>query len=518
MMRVKVLIVDDEVIIRTGLSTVINWEESGFTVLEPAASAEEALLRIPNERPEIIFTDIRMGGKSGLQMVHEVKKEYPDMEMIIISGFDEFAYAQQALREGASDYLLKTSRPDEIIQAALRAKQRLEYRKHEHEQVKAKEIVVNRSFLRQLFTSSSNPNEQMVTELWRRYPELCVKKGRQLLQIWIITAKGEDLEKNHDSDVLHAAVGEMLTGLLPCEWLQWNQSLLLLVKIESENNGWDPVEWAIRKAEQALHFQIFAACGRSVEDAYQLREAMDTAVEASSYLWLLSHEQSVRYEQIEDRKGLRMVCKTEEETMLYTLLRAGSTEDLRIGIGSILARSKQDDQATPNSVQAYLHSLIMAGYRWLERAASSIGYSNVLLPGEDVNKVELAKRPEQTLMYHFEEIMKQYSRMVSGISPVQRALEYINENLEQSPSLSQVAKHVHMNPNYFSEVFKRETGQNYIEFVTQAKLRNAMVMLSETPAKISEVANRIGYEDIKHFNRIFKKFTGQTPSEYRGKS
>ncbi|MNJ58120.1 HTH-type transcriptional activator Btr [compost metagenome] len=121
-------------------------------------------------------------------------------------------------------------------------------------------------------------------------------------------------------------------------------------------------------------------------------------------------------------------------------------------------------------------------------------------------------------MVHFESMMKQYSQMVSGVSPVQRALAYIHDHLDQSLSLSQVAKHVHMNPNYFSEVFKRETGQNYIEFVTQAKLRKAMTLLRETPAKISEVAYQIGYEDIKHFNRLFKKFTGLTPSEYRSKS
>lgn len=120
-------------------------------------------------------------------------------------------------------------------------------------------------------------------------------------------------------------------------------------------------------------------------------------------------------------------------------------------------------------------------------------------------------------MVHFESMMKQYSLMVSGTNPVQGALAYIHDHLDQSLSLSQVARHVHMNPNYFSEVFKRDTGQNYIEFVTQAKLRKAMVMLSETPAKISEVANQIGYEDIKYFNRLFKKFTGQTPSEHREK-
>ena len=75
-----------------------------------------------------------------------------------------------------------------------------------------------------------------------------------------------------------------------------------------------------------------------------------------------------------------------------------------------------------------------------------------------------------------------------------------------------------MNPNYFSEMFKRETGQNYIEYVTRARMRKAMSLLTETPAKISEVANSVGYEDLKYFNRLFKKFTGVTPSEYRSKT
>lgn len=514
----KVLIVDDEVIIRTGLSSVINWEASGFTVLEPAASAEEALSRIPDERPEIIFTDIRMTGKSGLEMAHEVKQAYPNTEMIVISGYDEFAYAQQALREGVSDYLLKTSRPDEIIQAALRAKKRLEERRQADERGRAKEAVVNRSFLRELLTSASSPDEQMAAELWHRYPRLRTIQGKHQLQIWIISAQAGACEGLSNSELLHGKLGDMLTGWLPCEWLPWNEALLLLVKIEADHSGWNPVVRAIQKAEQALHCRTFAACGRSIGDVRQMREAIDTALEAHSYTWLLSHEQFVCYDELGARKGLRIFCTQEEEIALSSLLRSGSKEGLRAEIERILERIKQDSQATPGSVQAYLHSLLIAGYRWLERAASSIGYSSLLPRGEEIDKAALASRPEQTLMVHFESMMKQYNQMVSGVSPVRRALAYIHDHLDQSLSLSQVAKHVHMNPNYFSEVFKRETGQNYIEFVTQAKLRKAMTLLRETPAKISEVAYQIGYEDIKHFNRLFKKFTGLTPSEYRSKS
>ena len=186
------------------------------------------------------------------------------------------------------------------------------------------------------------------------------------------------------------------------------------------------------------------------------------------------------------------------------------------GMGDgFLAAHQSQGQATPGSVQAYLHSLIVSAQRWLIRVATSIGYTSPVKVEETYDIRELTKNPEKVLVDSLGLIMKEYRDMVSTTSPVQRAISFIHEHLGQSLSLQQVAKHVHMNPNYFSEMFKKETGQNYIEFVTQAKLRKAMHLLRETPAKISEIANEIGYEDIKYFNRLFKKWTGQTPSEYR---
>ncbi|UNK18870.1 response regulator [Paenibacillus sp. N3/727] len=515
----KVLIVDDEVIIRTGLSTVINWEGSGFSVLEPAASAEEALQRIPCEQPDIIFTDIRMTGMSGIELAREVMNERPDTEMIIISGFDEFIYAQQAMREGVSEYLLKTSRPDEIIQAAIRAKARIEQRRQEDELGRTQERAVNRSFLRRLLASATLPDEKTVTEMWNRYPDLRITQGKHHLQVWIITFRHNDTaeEEGRAPEVLYHALGERLTELLPngCEWLQWDDSILLLIRTELEREGISKLEYMIRKAGEELNSDIFAACGQPVGDVRQLRRALDTAVEAASYEWLLCHKGYVHYEDISERKGVRVFCTMEEEKELAAWLRAEDPGVLKSGITELLARLRCDHQATPSSVRGYLQTLIVAGHRWLERTALSIGRSYEPPNGDKLDMTELAQRPEKVLMHHFETLIKQHAELVSGINPVQRAVAYIHEHLGQGLSLQQVAKHVHMNSNYFSELFKRETGQNYIEFVTQAKMQKAMALLRETPAKISEVANEVGYEDMKYFNRLFKKFTGMTPSEYR---
>lgn len=519
----KVLIVDDEVIIRTGLSTVIDWQGSGFTVLEPAASAEEALNRIPEEEPDIVFTDIRMTGLSGIELAREIRKTWPDTELIVISGFDEFAYAQQAMREGVSEYLLKTSRPDEVIQAAMRAKGRIEQRRQLERQGKVQEEAANRGFLRRVLGSSSPPDEGTVAELLDRYPGFRVTSGKHHLQIAVITLRldPQTKEKAGNSEELYRLLGDKLSDHLSCscEWLQWNETLLLLVKTEG-NRDWSSarLESAVRKAGKELDVQTFTACGQPVGEVRQLRLALETAVEAASYEWLLNGRRHVFYENIRDRKGIRSLCTLEEERELAGWLRSGDGEKLRAGITKLVERVRSDPEATPESVQAYFQSLIVSGQRWLERAALSVGRACEPAGPDAPVMAGLAKQPDCVLLEYFEDVMVQYAGLVNGANPVQRATAYIDEHLDQGLSLQQVAKHVHMNPNYFSEMFKRETGQNYIEYVTRARMRRAMSLLTETPAKISEVANSVGYEDLKYFNRLFKKFTGVTPSEYRSKT
>lgn len=145
----RLLIVDDEVIIRTGLASVIAWHELGIELLTPAASAEEALTRMTEERPHILMTDIRMTGRSGLELAEEGLHMLPELEVIILSGYDDFSYAQQAIRQGVTDYLLKTSKPEEIIKTVLQAKHRITERWAE----KSREGQLLRENKQQLFTA-----------------------------------------------------------------------------------------------------------------------------------------------------------------------------------------------------------------------------------------------------------------------------------------------------------------------------------------------------------------------------
>ncbi|WP_277713283.1 response regulator [Paenibacillus mucilaginosus] len=177
----RLMIVDDEDIIRRGLSTVIDWTEIGLTLLPPAASADEALERIPEEKPHVLFTDIRMPGMDGIELAGRVRELLPGTETVILTGYDDFGYAREALREGVSDYLLKTSRPEEIIRAAAKAKQRVlerwEARRQESLQTAAlRHQLIERLLAQGPGTASESPLPAAL-QSWFRRSGLCGPKG-----------------------------------------------------------------------------------------------------------------------------------------------------------------------------------------------------------------------------------------------------------------------------------------------------------------------------------------------------
>lgn len=510
----KLLIIDDEVIIREGLSTVIKWEENGFTLLSPAASAEEALLRMPLEKPDLILTDIRMTGKSGLELAHEVKNSYPDTEIVILSGYEEFTYAQQAIREGISDYLLKTSRPGDIMAAAVRARQRIEAKRTALREGEEHQSAFRFKLLERMLSGDQPVTERELQEILQHYPELRISSDWETLELWLVSGAGALPE----ADLSLAAAGNMLREALGCIVLDWKGGWLLIFR-SGQSGAARTLRLAMEQAELALGMRLFAALGAPAAHAAELRESLRTAELTAGYRFLLGDNGMIKYVEIKERKGMRTVCSQKEEEALTAVLRTRDSDRLDRWISDTLERVKGDPEATPGSMKAYLHSYLVAAFRWLERAAASVGQSAQGIPQlESLDLNRLDNRPAEALQAILSAAMNHYDQLSGGRgAAIETAIDYIREHLDQNLTLSQLAASVPMNPNYFSELFKRETGKNYIDFVTEARIDWAAKLLRETPAKVSEVAKRVGYEDVKHFNRLFKRYTGETPSSYREK-
>jgi len=519
----KIMIVDDEVIIRNGLCTVIDWKELGLDLIPPASSAEEALERIPLEKPDILLTDIRMSGMDGIELAKIVKETRPDTEVIILTGYDDFAYAQQALRGGVMDYLLKTSRPEEIIKAAMKAKQTIaEKREWLRQDIRQRNAANEQALLKLLQGGADGRNAaeiERIREAFRnRMPEAAAGEGQDDWRAVLLSAGGWGEQSS--GGLLLGAVDNILRELLPCMTLVDRDRLILVLRGNpgEEQDDRAGLSAALRRVEQILKCEIFAAAGQAANGFESLRRSYEEAADIYSYKGLIGTRGLFSAEHLAGRTGGRAHCSVKEEAELSAILMNNDATGLRHWTNQTVRARADDPAATPATLQAYVQSMLLAGHRWLESVRDGRDEDGETPPSFPATfAYDWEARPEEEAFKMLSAVMSSYHQSLarSKFSYVRKAIAYIKEHLDQPLSLQQVAGFVHSNPNHFSEVFKRETGMTYLEFVTRERMRKAEELLSGTPCKVVEIASRVGYSDIKYFTQQFKKHAGRTPSEYR---
>lgn len=525
----KILIVDDEVIIRTGLAQVIPWNELGFEVLPPCASAEEAMEVIGTEKPHLVLTDIRMTGADGIALAAHIREVSPHTETLILTGYDDFHYAQRALREGVCDYLLKTSRPDDIVKAALRAKARLLEKQDAAVHDSAKEASHRERQVLKLLTEPLHAEDcrRIAAELFRRDgAQQGSGSNAASYEAAVIEADGWG-EARHG--LLLFAAANLLAELLGGPVIRHEQRLLVLRRTEPAPGrlpcGWDE---ALRRTELLLKCRLFAGIGRAAADAADIGRSCREACSAGRFRWFAAGRRLLHYEETAAREGRPSICSAQEEDGLLQALSSGRPERLRRWIGERVKELIAHPHATPESVRSYGQSALIAAERWLERCAQAAapldrpaaeawhGWSWQPHALAD----PAAAEPEQwegSLFAALQEAMQIYrDRYADDAVPyVSRAMRYIREKADGSLTLQHVASVVNVHPNHLSDKFKQQTGMNYIEYVTQARIARACRLLQDGAALVSDIARMVGYEDLKYFTQLFKKHMGCTPSEYR---
>ncbi|WP_282940274.1 response regulator [Paenibacillus sp. RC67] len=459
----RILIVDDEVIIRTGLCTVIDWKELGMELLPPASSAEEALARIPEEKPHILLTDIRMSGMDGIELAHKVRAMLPDTEVVILTGYDDFTYAQQALREGVTDYLLKTSRPEEIIKAALKAKQRILEKWEALKQENVQTAALRSQLLERLITQGleqESVHEQLLVWFCKNGLQQAQKETAPM-QVMLVSALGwgdKPLAR-----LLLGAAENILFELLPTVTLLKKDRLVLVLPAASGMADREMLERALLRVEQTLKCTVYAAVGCSVNDYGELKMSYLEAEHVFTFRGLVGERGLYTIEEVKDRKGGRTVCSQKEEAELSAILMSNNPTELRHWVNQKVRSQMENDTVTAVSLQAFLQSILLSGHRWLERACTGTGDNSGTQdhgrsqPASHIFTWESPGQPEEDVFRLLSGMMSAYHESLaeSKFSYIQKSIAYIKANLDQNLSLQQVAQFVHLNPNHFSEVFKR---------------------------------------------------------------
>jgi len=504
---INVLIVDDQKHIRDGLQAILRQFPQPLDGIYCAGNGIEALRIMRQTRIQLVITDIRMPDMDGLALMARAKEERIQAEYLIISGYSDFAYAQQAIGLGAKGYLLKPVKREDLQTAVEHALQEVRTRqtlslhlKHLSRRVRE----TDRKELRLYMQGAANDDqwvrqaERQNPELWRDY-RLCLLRE----ELWI---NQPGVGGTH----LMESVAYRVYGKRGCVCLQHRPYFVLAVDASVDPEAWPA-------ALQAERLGAVTAMTAPLQGLKELPEGYARVMELYRHSYLFPEKRCIQPADIE---GLEQHWQLpyEELYALFQLIGADSGGKIANGISAIFHRNRLQRYHV-----RYTQQLCRAVVQLLEE------HERVIRPymGEEALDIESLRNlfdyPGirdyiQTLQRQLLRLNQYYSEFKCSYRNTQdlnEAVRYIHENYHKPLDLAMVSNHVSLNYAYFSNQFKKNIGKGFAEYLRDVRLDKARRLLAETDHKIVEIAAMVGYESYKSFTRAFRDAMNMQPTEYR---
>ena len=540
----KIFLAEDEVVVRETIKRMIPWEELGFELVGEAADGEMALPLLIRQQPDLLITDIKMPFMDGLTLARLAKKEIPGLKVVILSGYDDFNYAKQAIGIGVEDYLLKPITKNALIERLSEIRSRYEHEKTQKEyyekfqrEMQAYEKNSSRDFFEALVGGSMD-----MMEVYKRAEKLGLDIVAEAYNVLIFTMNcDEDFSGQRDEySSWEAESLELLENFFAGHSSAmlfrsniFSYGVLLKGQRETIEENTRACVDEIRKilSRQDGRREWFLAVGHSVERLSQIQKSYHTASRAFSQRYLYD-ENILYYDEMETMEHPGGQAETEDNAYLQKV-------DVNALNPAILQKflSNGLQEETENFVKDYFYaigqepmeSLVFRNYVILNVRFSVISFIKGL--GCDTNEMESADTEEVLAESgkNMESAIAYAKKMISQAieirdqnsgnknrSILKTAVDFIDSHyMDEEISLNTVANVANVSSNHFSALFSQNMGQTFIEYLTTLRMNKAKELLRCTGMRSSEIAGEIGYKDAHYFSYLFKKTQGMTPSDYR---
>ena len=540
----KIFLAEDEVVVRETIKRMIPWEELGFELVGEAADGEMALPLLLRQQPDLLITDIKMPFMDGLTLARLAKKEIPGLKVVILSGYDDFNYAKQAIGIGVEDYLLKPITKNALIERLSEIRSRHEHEKTQKEyyekfqrEMQAYEKNSSRDFFEALVGGSMD-----MMEVYKRAEKLGLDIVAEAYNVLIFTMNcDEDFSGQRDEySSWEAESLELLENFFAGHSSAmlfrsniFSYGVLLKGQRETIEENTRACVDEIRKilSRQDGRREWFLAVGQSVERLSQIQKSYHTASRAFSQRYLYD-ENILYYDEMETMEHPGGQAETEDNAYLQKV-------DVNALNPAILQKflSNGLQEETENFVKDYFYaigqepmeSLVFRNYVILNVRFSVISFIKGL--GCDTNEMESADTEEVLAESgkNMESAIAYAKKMISQAieirdqnsgnknrSILKTAVDFIDSHyMDEEISLNTVANVANVSSNHFSALFSQNMGQTFIEYLTSLRMNKAKELLRCTGMRSSEIAGEIGYKDAHYFSYLFKKTQGMTPSDYR---
>ncbi|NOV00723.1 response regulator [Paenibacillus planticolens] len=527
-MHLKVLLVDDEFLVRLGIKSLIDWEQHQLIYVGDAQDGLEALEIIEKTKPDIILTDIVMPRMNGIELIEKVKSEYPDTHIIVLSSHNDYEYVRKAMKLGVEDYILKASlKPEELLQMLLEVSKKIaSSREVRQRQIESKPAVepsdngLSRQLKHWIYQRNAASEENGIKEEEKAY----FLNGYVFVLITI--HRDQHRSDRSDKQKLMNLLALQLNKNTDALFHDVNEEEIVLLFPKKEG-GLHLIDVAIRFAKEIIDaakrfINLSISIGIS-EESNGIESMPDVYAKAKRALQMYFYEGKERVyvygDHLEDTHAGSVITQ-EDETVLKVELDRMNAAGIKHVLERIFDRMEKWKGPVDKCIQLCLQLLhtIQNGLKPYQP-----DMFKHLEQEEPLYKQVLKLEELSTAKQWFEQLIDDCCGQGKSIGggnfreDIQQLILYMKTNYKEDISLRHAAEMVRMSENYLSFLFKKETQVGFSEYLNQIRVGKAAELLLESKLPVYAIAERVGYENFNYFGRIFKKTMGVSPQQYRSK-
>lgn len=530
----KIMLVDDEEEVRKSIIRKIPWEDTGFEVIGDAENGKDALEKIEMNEPDVVLTDIRMPYMDGLAMAERIRQTHPSIKIVIFSGFDEFEYAKKAIKLNVIEYILKPVNVEELTVILKKIKKNLD---DEIEQ-KRNVTLLRESYVRSLPAIREHFLNDLIHGGMDR-DTISEKLSEYGIDIdgavkWVTAAIHLEPDEKVDKAVsLHQQrelipisvqnlIKEKLTGQYRFVMFHSSFETILIAAVDPENTQTELVALLgdiCKETRKILEVSVTIGVGESCNTLTDVERSFYSALNALGYRAVTGSGGVICIHDMEPAAPEKLQFDSRMESELIAAVKFGPEEKIRSVIGEVVGRM-EERKVHYRQYQAYVLAVINVLTQLTQQYDLQIremfGVENDYF--EILNRIQKMENIRQYLTEVALKMNKALARERTNAAKnvIREARQYIQDNF-QDPDLSveKICRHLHMSPAYFSTMFKKETGQAYIAYLTDVRLNRAVELLMATDDKTYVIAEKVGYPEQNYFSYVFKKKFGVSPTRYR---
>ena len=532
----KLFILDDEVWMRRGIKSILDSSGLDVEVIGEAGDGVEGLEIVGSLNPDILLVDIRMPGIDGLNFISEAMKVLQNSKFIIISGYDDFNYAKRAISLQVIDYILKPIDSESLINSIQKAIALLEEERLKKDREVKKEWLLNQSsmhvkekILMDLISQDDSSFEIVsMNELFGVDLEECcfIWIAVKVLNLErIIREKGEKevaLIKFILKNYAHELTIQTYQGV---DFFDDKGVLnILLMDYKSKQVKIHQMKHAlcntIRETTKKLgFFSVRIASGGIHKGVEGIKLSYNESIKALKSAVICEMIDSAKKRKIKYISNSENNCLIQKDKQLQECIIIGDTEGIKDALIDMVTFSLEDENPV-KVLEEIIELMCHTGYKVIiDKAIAENSIRKISKHEKDIIYYDNPEHIIGTFFEYFSSISSAIHKIsyTSGKKAIEEIKHYIQTHYNEDITLIQLSKMLHMNPTYLSEVFKENTGKNFIEYLTNFRMQKACEYLTKHTIPINKIAELVGYENERYFSTVFKKVLNTTPKEYRNK-